>query len=66
MLPGGGCLFLNTQCAAVMSRFPARLCTTLAVQKWATSLPLAMVNSAPTAGVPLNGLLCVAGRRPAA
>ena len=43
------------QCAAVMSRLPDGLLTTLAVQKCAPSLPPERVNSAPTAAVPLNG-----------
>src|SRR4030088_2035037 len=39
-----------------MSRFPAGLLTTLAVQKCGPSLPLELVNSAPTGAVPWNGL----------
>ena len=42
------------QCAAVITRSPAGLSTTLAVQKCWPSLPAAVVNSAPTAGVPPN------------
>src|SRR5581483_772023 len=42
-----------TQCAAVTARSPCGLSTTLAVQKWLPSLPFELVNSAPTAGVPL-------------
>ena len=41
------------QCAAVISRSPALLRTTLAVQK-CVSLPFWSGNSAPTAFVPLN------------
>ena len=44
-----------TQCAAVTSRFPRGLLTTLAVQKCAPSRPWLVVNSAPMAGVPANG-----------
>src|SRR5258705_12823827 len=50
MVPGG----LVTQCAAVITRSPAGLSTTLAVQKCRPSLPAAVVNSAPTAGVPVK------------
>jgi hypothetical protein len=41
---------------------------TLAVQKWVLSLPLLVVNRAPTAGVPWNGLPSreAAGRGPTA
>src|SRR5215831_19256606 len=55
MLPTGLTALPCRQCAAVMSRFPAGLLTTLAVQKCAPSWPPDRVNSAPTAGVPLNG-----------
>src|SRR2546427_9395874 len=44
-----------TQCAAVTTRFPFGLWTTLAEQTCCPSLPLDVVNSAPTAGVPANG-----------
>ena len=43
-----------TQCAAVITRSPAGLSTTLAVQKCWPSWPADVVNSAPTAGVPAN------------
>ncbi len=43
-----------TQWAAVITRSPAGLSTTLAVQKCWFSLPAEVVNSAPTGGVPLN------------
>src|SRR5215472_4553648 len=39
-----------------MSMFPAGLLTTLAVQKCEPSLPLELVNSAPTAALPSIGL----------
>jgi hypothetical protein len=42
------------QCAAVITRSPAGLSTTLAVQKCWPSWPAEVVNSAPTAGVPAN------------
>src|ERR1700759_4759761 len=41
-----------TQCAAVRTRSPCGLDTTLAVQKCSPSRPAVSVNSAPTAGVP--------------
>src|SRR5581483_4751584 len=44
-----------TQCAAVITRSPAGLSTTLAVQKCRPSRPEELVNSAPTAGSPENG-----------
>ena len=43
-----------TQCAAVITKSPAGLSTTLAVQKCWPSRPADVVNSAPTAGVPAN------------
>src|SRR6202035_391107 len=43
-----------TQCAAVITKSPAGLSTTLAVQKCWPSWPADVVNSAPTAGVPAN------------
>src|SRR4029078_12758770 len=43
-----------TQCAAVISRSPAGLSTTLAVQKCWPSRPADVVNSAHTAGLPRN------------
>src|SRR5579859_6169514 len=43
-----------TQCAAVITRSPAGLSTTLAVQKCWPSRPADVVNSAPTAGWPEN------------
>src|ERR1051325_5563330 len=43
-----------TQCAAVTTRSPAGLSTTLAVQKCLPSCPEERVNSAPTAGWPEN------------
>jgi hypothetical protein len=55
------------QCAAVISRFLPGLLTTLAVQKCEPSEPLAfLVNSAPTAAVPLNGMPRLAAASPAA
>src|ERR1700728_1732018 len=45
------------QCAAVTARSWFGLCTTLAVQKWVRRAPLlVVVNSAPTLGVPANGV----------
>src|SRR5689334_17804769 len=44
-----------TQCAAVRTRSPCGLDTTLAVQKCGPSRPAVSVNSAPTAGVPAKG-----------
>src|ERR1700678_2730997 len=47
----------SRQCAAVTARFLFGLCTTLAVQKWVPRAPLlVVVNSAPTLGVPPNGV----------
>src|SRR6516225_1204055 len=43
-----------TQCAAVITRSPAGLSTTVAVQKCWFSPPEEVVNSAPTGGVPPN------------
>src|SRR5260370_14753211 len=40
-----------------MSRFPPGLPTTLAVQKCGPSLPFELVNRAPTAAAPWDGLL---------
>src|SRR5580704_17320636 len=55
------------QCAAVISRFSPGLLTTLAVQKCDPSLPLAfLLNRAPTAAVPLNGMPRLAAASPAA
>ena len=51
--PAGVRLRPSMQCAAVSSRSPALLRTTLAVQK-CVSLPFWSRNSAPTAFVPLN------------
>src|SRR2546429_9920750 len=53
-----------TQCAAVITRSPAGLSTTLAVQKCGPSRPEERVNSAPTAGSPANGwpVRCVTAR----
>src|SRR5579859_7153141 len=45
---------LVAQCAAVSTRSPAGLSTTLAVQKCWSSLPADVVNRAPTAGSPAN------------
>ena len=50
-----------TQCAAVTSRSPCGLCTTLAVQKCVPSWPLLVVNSAPTADGPPDGVPVRAG-----
>src|ERR1700728_4382278 len=55
------------QCAAVISKFSPGLLTTLAVQKCDPSVPLAfLLNSAPTAAVPLNGMPRLPAASPAA
>src|SRR5216683_2661699 len=51
-----GSLWPLRQCAAVISRSPPGLWTTLAVQKCQASLPRRVVNSAPTAALPGNNL----------
>src|ERR1700733_5691621 len=45
----GPCWWLDTQCAAVSTRSPDGLATTLAEQKGDASWPPEVVNSAPTA-----------------